>query len=197
MLSCLLNGVVLRLANFGGAQFAGARLKRADLEGMKLPGANFLQADLQGAYLTVTYMPDACFRGANLANTGLAEIDWERADLRDADLHGSTFTWALRAVDWWAVPSLAKAAAPAFIPTSSTNRISKRLKRFAKPTCAGPISAVHESKGSISIWLTCAMRVTHPIRRRSCERPAPSWKRASDSAATWPARPAGSRRGLS
>ncbi len=36
-------------------------------------------------------MPDASFRGANLANTGLAEIDWERADLRDADLRGSTF----------------------------------------------------------------------------------------------------------
>ncbi len=48
MMSCLLNTVVLRVANFHGAQFAGAQLRRADLEGMKLPGANFEKADLQG-----------------------------------------------------------------------------------------------------------------------------------------------------
>ena len=30
-------------------------------------------------------------QGANLCNTGLAEIEWEYADLRDADLRGATF----------------------------------------------------------------------------------------------------------
>jgi uncharacterized protein YjbI with pentapeptide repeats len=36
-------------------------------------------------------MPQAQFRGADLSGTGLAEIEWERADLRDADLRKCTF----------------------------------------------------------------------------------------------------------
>ena len=36
-------------------------------------------------------MRAADFRGANLAGAGLADIDWEGANLRAADLRGSTF----------------------------------------------------------------------------------------------------------
>lgn len=36
-------------------------------------------------------MPLTDFRGAKLMNTGLAEIDWPNADLRDANLTGASF----------------------------------------------------------------------------------------------------------
>jgi uncharacterized protein YjbI with pentapeptide repeats len=36
-------------------------------------------------------MPAARLRGAILAGAGLADIEWERADLRGADFRGSTF----------------------------------------------------------------------------------------------------------
>jgi uncharacterized protein YjbI with pentapeptide repeats len=36
-------------------------------------------------------MPAAKFRYADLALTGLADIDWPQADLRDAELRGATF----------------------------------------------------------------------------------------------------------
>jgi uncharacterized protein YjbI with pentapeptide repeats len=36
-------------------------------------------------------MPRASFHGAKLVNAGLADVDWEQADLRDADLRGASF----------------------------------------------------------------------------------------------------------
>jgi uncharacterized protein YjbI with pentapeptide repeats len=84
-------GAVLRAADFTGARFAGIRLYECDLESMRLPGANFEDAAIHRCYLTGSRMPSAVFRRAKLIGAGLAEIDWEGADLRDADLSYSTF----------------------------------------------------------------------------------------------------------
>lgn len=81
----------LRLARFQDADFTAANLEGCDLEGMELPSAHFATADLTDALLTGSYMPDADFSGACLRNAGLAEISWERANLRGADLRGVSF----------------------------------------------------------------------------------------------------------
>ena len=86
-----LNGLVLRLAEFGKCSFREAQMRGCDLEGMVLPGADFQQAILAGALFTGSVMPRASLRGARLVNTGLADIDWEHADLREADLRGASF----------------------------------------------------------------------------------------------------------
>ena len=84
-------GLPLRLATWTGARFTRAKLNSCDLEELELPGADFTEADLSGALLTGTSMPGACFARADLHKTGLADIDWEGADLRGADLRGATF----------------------------------------------------------------------------------------------------------
>jgi uncharacterized protein YjbI with pentapeptide repeats len=89
--SANLSGLKLRLACFEGACFARADLRKCDLETMQLPAAQFAGANLEGAYLTGSVMPEANFAGACLRDTGLAEISWERADLRGADLKGASF----------------------------------------------------------------------------------------------------------
>jgi uncharacterized protein YjbI with pentapeptide repeats len=81
----------LRLACFEGANFKLASLIKCDLETMQFAAAQFAGANLEGAYLTASVMPDANFAGACLRDTGLAEIHWERADLRGADLKGASF----------------------------------------------------------------------------------------------------------
>ena len=86
-----LHGLTLSDASFAGAQFAHVSADLCELEYMRLPGANFDHASLRGALLTGSQMLAACFRSANLAEAGLAEIEWERADLRDANLRGCTF----------------------------------------------------------------------------------------------------------
>lgn len=86
-----LNGLTLRDVELTGAQLSFARLRKCDCEGVSWPGAMLEGADFTGAYLTASHMPGACLRGANLARSGLAEIDWERADLRSANFHGATF----------------------------------------------------------------------------------------------------------
>jgi uncharacterized protein YjbI with pentapeptide repeats len=78
-------------ANVAGLSFPKASLLFCELEGLRLPEADFAGANLIGSYLTGTFMPLAKFNGANLRNTGLAEIEWEGADLRNADLRGCTF----------------------------------------------------------------------------------------------------------
>ncbi len=83
--------VVLRTATMLEARFAEAQLAGADLEFMELPGADFEQANLSHAYLTGTVMPRANFQGANLQSAGLADIQWQGADLRRADLRGCSF----------------------------------------------------------------------------------------------------------
>jgi len=86
-----LAGLVLRFAEFRGCSFCFADMRGCDLEGMRLASANFKQANLRGALLTGTVMPRADFRRANLVNAGLAEIAWQGADLRLADLRGASF----------------------------------------------------------------------------------------------------------
>jgi uncharacterized protein YjbI with pentapeptide repeats len=58
---------------------------------MELPGADFSKANLEKALLTGSAMPDARFDGACLREAGLAEVEWERASLRGADLRGASF----------------------------------------------------------------------------------------------------------
>jgi uncharacterized protein YjbI with pentapeptide repeats len=86
-----LAGLRLREANFAGARFVRAILEGCDLEYMDLAGCDFENAKLKGALLTGCTMPDANFANACLRCTGLAEINWERACLRGADLRGATF----------------------------------------------------------------------------------------------------------
>lgn len=83
--------LMLRVAKVRTSRFARVNLRSADLEEMSLPGADFSRARLDRALLTGTFMPGADFRLASLTNTGLAEIEWERADLRQADLRGASF----------------------------------------------------------------------------------------------------------
>lgn len=104
-------GASLEAVDFTKANFTGARLAGLLLAGCAFDSNRFCQADLAGcniegiwgenmdfedahlarALLTGSMLPSARFVGANLANCGLAEIDWEGADLRGADLRGSTF----------------------------------------------------------------------------------------------------------
>jgi uncharacterized protein YjbI with pentapeptide repeats len=73
------------------ASFNRAGLENCDLSGLVLPAANFKLANLTGSDLTATRIPGGQFEGANLHGTGLAEIDWENADLRDADFTQASF----------------------------------------------------------------------------------------------------------
>ena len=88
--ACLM-GLRLRDAKFTGAIFHRADLRRCDLESMELPAADFSGADLSNAILTASFIPKGNFEGAILSRTGLADIQWERANLRNADLRGCTF----------------------------------------------------------------------------------------------------------
>jgi uncharacterized protein YjbI with pentapeptide repeats len=88
----VLSGLCLRESSWHDVRrFGGAQLGKCDLEGLSLPRADFSGANLQGALLTATVMPGASFQNANLRDTGLADIEWEGADLRGADLTGATF----------------------------------------------------------------------------------------------------------
>jgi uncharacterized protein YjbI with pentapeptide repeats len=78
-------------ARWVGASFRSARLVRCDLEGLELPQAHFEGADLRGCLLTGTRVPGGHFHGANLQSAGLAEIEWDGADLRNADFTHASF----------------------------------------------------------------------------------------------------------
>ncbi len=73
------------------ARFAKAGLMRANLEGQSGEGIDFSAAELTGALLSGTRFPRANFQGAILRDAGLAWIDWEGANLFDADLTGASF----------------------------------------------------------------------------------------------------------
>lgn len=87
----LLNGLPLKLAQLFDAGFERAVLRGCDLEFVELPNARFASADLNGAVLTGSVMPNGRFCSANLQNAGLADVEWEGADLRRADLRGCSF----------------------------------------------------------------------------------------------------------
>ena len=142
-----------------------AILLKCNLEGIELLNANFQQADLTDSYLTGSIMPCVNFRSAKLRSCGLAEIEWEHADLRNADLAGASFHMgSTAAAGWSAAPSPAKAPAPASTPTNTTSRISNPPKKSAKPTSAAPTSEARKSTASISTWSISAGRNTPPIR---------------------------------
>jgi uncharacterized protein YjbI with pentapeptide repeats len=86
-----LDQVDLTSANWCGASFALARLRGCNLEGLELPAAHFNLADLTGSLFTGSRINGGDFREANLSQTGLAEIDWENCDLRDADFTHASF----------------------------------------------------------------------------------------------------------
>lgn len=81
----------MSLANWMHASFRMACVIECNLEGLALPTADFSYADLSGSLLTATFIPGGKFKSAILRNTGLAEIDWENADLTDADFKHATF----------------------------------------------------------------------------------------------------------
>jgi uncharacterized protein YjbI with pentapeptide repeats len=87
----VLTEVSLRNTRFTDACLREARLERCDLEDVNLDRADCRQAKLEGAYLTGSSAEDADFSDAILRYTGLAEVNWERAILRGADLSGATF----------------------------------------------------------------------------------------------------------
>jgi uncharacterized protein YjbI with pentapeptide repeats len=56
-----------------------------------LPRAKLARANLVGAHLTGSQLQYADLRGADLTGARLGEIDWEHADLRNANLSFATF----------------------------------------------------------------------------------------------------------
>lgn len=86
-----LNNLDLTTSNCFKANFRRALMKRCNLEGMELPDADFNGASLKHAVFTGSVMPRASFYAADLRFAKLSEVDWEFANLRDADLTGATF----------------------------------------------------------------------------------------------------------
>lgn len=81
----------LRTATISRANFCMAKMVGCNLEGVRMRHGNFFRAELRYALLSNSIMPRAIFREAYLRDTGLAGVEWERADLRDADLQGASF----------------------------------------------------------------------------------------------------------
>lgn len=84
-------GLDLRAVHLEGASFSAAHLERCHLDGVRLLGARFDHAHLEEAFLTGSALPKACFRDASLAHAKVADVDWEGADLRGANLEGAIF----------------------------------------------------------------------------------------------------------
>lgn len=84
-------GLDLRTVALDGATLRGADLMRADLSGTRVPGLQAPGALFHGALLTGAGWPRADLRGANFGEAGLADVDWEGADLRDCVFTRATF----------------------------------------------------------------------------------------------------------
>jgi uncharacterized protein YjbI with pentapeptide repeats len=84
-------GLDLRSTALAAASFNRATFDRCDLSGLELAAPDFGNAILENTDLTGSVMPNANFAGALFPGAGLAEVHWERADLRGSDLRGSTF----------------------------------------------------------------------------------------------------------
>jgi len=81
----------LKRADLRSAVLKMANLAHCDMEELEASSVDFGAACLTNALLTGSILRGCSFRNATLRGCGLAEIDWEGADLRDADLRGSTF----------------------------------------------------------------------------------------------------------
>jgi uncharacterized protein YjbI with pentapeptide repeats len=73
------------------ACFKNARLVSCNFEWLEMNGVIFSEAMLNGSLLTGTRIIGGDFQHTNLCGTGLAEIIWENADLRGADLTNASF----------------------------------------------------------------------------------------------------------
>jgi hypothetical protein len=76
-------------ANFEGALFGDAYLKKADFEYAKLRKANFDKADLTEAILRSAKLNHADFRNANLSKADLQHADLTDANFSNAHLEGA------------------------------------------------------------------------------------------------------------
>ncbi|HTW93859.1 MAG TPA: pentapeptide repeat-containing protein, partial [Tepidisphaeraceae bacterium] len=83
--------VDMNRALWTSASFCGVKLIACNLEGLDLSGADFTKADLTGSLFTGTRIRGGRFVGAILRETGLAEIEWDGSDLRDADFTHASF----------------------------------------------------------------------------------------------------------
>jgi uncharacterized protein YjbI with pentapeptide repeats len=97
-LECLsflnLQGCILYVRDFIGANLAWTRLERArlafaNLEGANLEGANLTGANLAGVSLEQANLAGAILMGANLAEANLAEANLQGANLQGANLQVS------------------------------------------------------------------------------------------------------------
>ena len=91
-----LSKIDARRVDFRTVELAGARLSLAWLNGANFEDvlwdrAMFRKAKLRGALLTGSRFRNADFTEADLSESCLSEIDWEYADLRDANLTNATF----------------------------------------------------------------------------------------------------------
>ena len=85
---CLL--AALALGGCGGSSlFGGSKRQAAPPVDPNAFPANYRQQI--ATMLTTVLTNRADFHGADLTNTGLADIEWEGADLRRADLRGASF----------------------------------------------------------------------------------------------------------
>lgn len=109
--ACRLSGARLDEASFAGANLrhvdlmrqdlrrvdlertdlSYAHLERARLAGVHAPQAWWRRAALTGADLTGAHMPGANLRETNLSYARLGDVNWERVDLRRANLCGVSF----------------------------------------------------------------------------------------------------------
>jgi uncharacterized protein YjbI with pentapeptide repeats len=94
--AAVLSGSELTHVELCEAQIVAVRAEqtlfnRCNLAGLHVPAGSFRRARFLESDLTCSNMPAADFTGARLHNCGLADVEWEGATLRDADLTGSTF----------------------------------------------------------------------------------------------------------
>ena len=78
-------------ADWTGVSFARAKLVNCNLEGLNLPSADFSEAILTGSLFSGSRCQGANFSCANLRKTGLADVEWENADLRGTDFTDASF----------------------------------------------------------------------------------------------------------
>ena len=92
-LECLsflsLQGCILYVRDFIGANFALAHFKNAELSFANLVGANFGGANLQGANLSKANLVNTNLQGANLQETNLSEANLIETNLQGANLQGA------------------------------------------------------------------------------------------------------------
>ncbi len=86
-----LRNLPLKSCALSGTRFKGADLRQCDMEGLEAHDVDFTGADLRHGLLTGSVLRRATFYKSDLRYCGLADINWEGADLRRADLRRATF----------------------------------------------------------------------------------------------------------